>query len=72
MFYKLGSQTLPRPEGSELDRHPVRVVSAETQDNVSEPQWIEEENEEVMEELSFIPSAVREPRGALQMFPQQV
>ena len=42
----------------------MRVESAETQDSVSEPQWVEEENEEEMEELSFIPSAVSEPRWA--------
>ena len=37
----------------------VRVEeSAETQDYVSEPQWNGEENEEEMEELCFIPSAV--------------
>ena len=40
----------------------MRVESAETQDCVSAHQCIEEENEEEMEELSFIPSAVNEPR----------
>ena len=30
-------------------------------------QWIEEEHEEEMKELSFIPSAVSEPRWALHM-----
>ena len=39
--------------------------SVERQDHVSEPQCIEEENEEEMEELSFLPSAVSEPRWAL-------
>ena len=48
-------------------RSVTRVESAETQDCVSEPQWIEEENEEEMKELSFIPSAVSEPRCALHM-----
>ena len=38
------------------------VESAETQDCVSEPQGVEERDEEEMEELSFIPSAVCEPR----------
>ena len=45
----------------------LRVESAETQDCVSAPQWIEEENEEEVEELSFVPSAVSEPRWALHM-----
>ena len=34
---------------------------------VSEPQWIVEENEEEMEEVSFAPSAVSELRWALHM-----
>ena len=38
----------------------TRVESADTQDDVSAPWWIEEENDEEMEELSFIPSAVSE------------
>ena len=42
-----------------------RVESAETQDYVSEPQGFEEIHDEEMKELSFIPSAVREPRWAL-------
>ena len=41
----------------------IRVESAEKQDCASAPQWIEEE----MEALSFIPSAVRQPRSALHM-----
>ena len=45
----------------------MRVGSAETQDFVSAPEWIEEEHEEKMEELSFIPIAVSDPRWALHM-----
>ena len=44
----------------------IRVESAETQDKVSEPQGFEEiDDEEMMGELSFIPSAVSEPGWAL-------
>ena len=39
----------------------------ETQDHVSEPSWIEKENEEEMEELSLIPNARNEPRWTLHM-----
>ena len=52
----------------------VWVESAETQDDVSARPWtsrmeqgMETENEEDMEELSFLPSAVSEPRWALQI-----
>ena len=45
----------------------TRVRSAGAQDYVSEPHWIEEKMGEEMEELSFIPSAVSEPRWALHM-----
>ena len=45
----------------------IRVQSAEPQDHVSEPQGLEEIDDEEMEELSFIPSAVSEPRCALHM-----
>ena len=41
------------------------LESAETQDYVSEPQGLEGIDDEEMEELSFIPSAVSEPRLAL-------
>ena len=51
----------------------TRVESAETQDYVSAPpltscmeQTMETEDEEEMEELSFVPSAVSEPRWSLQ------
>ena len=48
-----------KPEAPPQKRRAViRVESAETQDYVSESQWIEEENEEEMEELSFISGAV--------------
>ena len=43
----------------------VRTESAEAQEYVSEPQGFEEKDEEEMEELSFVPSAVSEPRWAL-------
>ena len=48
-------------------REVIRVESAETQHNVSAFQLIEEESEQDMEELSFIPNAVSEPRWALHM-----
>ena len=43
----------------------IRVESAETQHYVSKPQGLEEIDDEEVEELSFIPSAVSEPRWAL-------
>ena len=43
----------------------IRVDRAETQDYVSELPGLEERDEEEMEELSFIPRAVSEPRWAL-------
>ena len=45
----------------------VRTESAEMQDDVSRQQGVEEIDAEEMEELSFIPSAVSEPRWALHM-----
>ena len=45
----------------------IRVESAETQDYVSEPQRLEEIDDEEMKELSFIPSAASEPRWAMHM-----
>ena len=42
----------------------IRVESAHTQDYVSEPHGLEETDEDEMEELSFIPTAVSEPRWA--------
>ena len=51
-------------------REVVRVESAETQDYVSEPPGLEESDDEEIEELSFIPSAVSEPRWALPMCDQ--
>ena len=44
----------------------TRVECEETQDYASEPQGLEETDEE-MEELSVVPSAVSEPRWALHM-----
>ena len=48
-------------------RAEIRVESAETQDNVSGQQGLEEIDIKEMEGLSFIPSAVSEPRWALYM-----
>ena len=45
----------------------IRVESAETQDYVSESKGPEGSDDEEMEELSFIPSAVSESRWALRM-----
>ena len=45
----------------------IRVEAAKTQEYVSEPQGLEEIDDEEMEELSFILSAVSEPRWALHM-----
>ena len=72
----LQSEVEPHPKDTEK-KHPLsqakaspqerraamRVESAEAEDFVSALQWIEEE----MEEPSFIPSAVSEPRWALHM-----
>ena len=46
----------------------IRVKSAETQDNESEPQGVEVRDEGEMEELRFIPSAVSEPRWSVAGF----
>ena len=45
----------------------TRVELAETQGCVLELHWIEEENSEEIEALSFIPGAVTEPRWASHM-----
>ena len=45
----------------------IRVESAETHDYVSEPQGLEEIDDEKMEDLSFIQSAVSDPRCVLFM-----
>ena len=47
---------------TEKTRAVIRVESAETQDYIPEPQGLEETDAEEVEELSFIPSAVSEPR----------
>ena len=44
------------------------MESAETQDYASEPQGFEEIDDEEMKELSFLPSAVSEPRWALHVW----
>ena len=53
----------------------ARAESVETQDYVAAPpltscleQKIEAEDQKTMEEVSFVPSAVREPRWVLDMF----
>ena len=45
----------------------IRAETAETQDSVSEQEELDEIDVEDMDELSFIPGAVSEPRGALYM-----
>ena len=51
-------------------REVVREESAETHDYASEPPGLEESDAEEIEEFSFIPSAVSEPRWALPMCDQ--
>ena len=69
MLKKLDKSRVPR----ERKRRPqkrravIRVESAETQDYVSESQGLEEIDDEEMEEMSLIPSAVSAPRWALHM-----
>ena len=52
---------------SQKRRAVIRVESVETQDDVLEPQGLEESDDEEMEELSFMPSAVSVPLGLAQV-----
>ena len=57
---KLGKSRVPREQKHRLRKEAavLRVASAETQDYVSQPQGLEEIDDEEMEKLSFISSAV--------------